>query len=493
MALRAKAAQSLIWTVLESAGLSVLSFVTLVVVARFVTPTELGIVTIALGIVQILALPVEIFFHDALVQGRDTDESSYNSAFTVSVLTACALVAGCWALRGPVSDLLGSPQAGLLLGVLSLSLIPLALSSSLVARSRRELAFKALATRSLAGRSVGAAAGIVCAVSGLGVWSLVVQQLAMTTCACALLWVLSPHRPRFTLRWSPARPMVRFGSSSLTNNVLLVAEPRAFAFLVAGALSPAAAGYLNLALRVVDMPRDVMAGAAGQLALPLLRQIDSDVAATRRAYTEAVSFTCLLGFPVFFGLAACAPEVVELVFGRRWLPSAPIVVVFALLTVVYFPKLYSGAVVTARGKPQALTPVLLVSLGTVVVGMLVVGHQSLALALAVWVARLVTSLPVEIAIAQRVGRLGVRDQFRGTTGPFLAASGMAGLVWLLGNGALDDTLVWLRLSLMVVSGALVYAVLVWFLDRAAVVRLAGFLSMMRQPGQHRDAEVVSDG
>lgn len=481
-ALRARAAQSLIWTVLESAGLTVLSFVTLVVVARFVTPTELGIVTIALGVVQILALP-EVFFHDALIQGEDTDESSYNSAFTVSVMVACTLVAGCWLLREPVSDALGSSQAGLLLGVLSLSLIPLALSSTLVARSRRELAFRALATRSLVGRLIGAVAGIGCAVGGLGVWALVVQQLAMTVSACVLLWALSPRRPRLTLRLSPVRSMARFGTSTLINNVLILAEPRTFAILVAGALSPAAAGYLNLALRIVDMPRDVIAGAAGQLALPLLRQIDSDVEATRRAYTEAVSFTCLLGFPVFFGLAACAPEVVELVFGPRWLPSAPIVVVFALLTVVYFPKLFSGAVIVARGRPQMLIPVLVVSLGTVIVGMLVVGYRSLALALAVWAARLATSLPIEVLIARRVGRLRLHDQVRGVTKPLISAAVMAGLVWLLGNLVLDALPMLGRLLAMVIFGASSYAVLVWLIDRAAARRLAGFLSMMRGPGR----------
>lgn len=479
MGLRAKAAQSLTWTVLESVGLTLLSFTTLVVVARFVTPTELGIVTIALGVVQLLALPVEIFFHDALVQGDDTDEASYNSAFTLSVLTAFALVAACWALREPLSTALGNPQAGLLLGVLSLSLIPLALSSTLVARSRRELAFKALATRSLAGRAIGAVAGIGCAIGGLGVWSLVVQQLAMTTSACVLLWVLSPHRPRITLHLSPARSTSRFGSSSLITNVLMMAEPRAFAILVAGTLSPATAGYLNLALRIVDMPRDVMSGAAGQLGLPLLRQIDSDVTAVRRAYTEAVSFACLIGFPIFFGLAATAPEVIELVFGARWLPAAPIVIVFALLTVVYFPKLFSGAVIVARGKPQAFIPVQVVSLGTVVLGMLIIGPETLALALAIWASRLATSLPIEIAVARRVGRLAVRDQFRGVTRPLVCATVMAGLVWTLGNVVLEAAPVPVRLAAMVAAGAVAYAALVWALDRAVARRLVGFVSMMR--------------
>ena len=59
---RPSAARSLVWTMLESGGLSGLSFVTLIALSHFLSPTEFGIVSLALSVVQILNIPVEMLF-----------------------------------------------------------------------------------------------------------------------------------------------------------------------------------------------------------------------------------------------------------------------------------------------------------------------------------------------------------------------------------------------------------------------------------------------
>ena len=44
---RPSAARSLVWTMLESGGLSGLSFVTLIALSHFLSPTEFGIVSLS--------------------------------------------------------------------------------------------------------------------------------------------------------------------------------------------------------------------------------------------------------------------------------------------------------------------------------------------------------------------------------------------------------------------------------------------------------------
>ncbi|MDR7038597.1 PST family polysaccharide transporter [Methylobacterium sp. BE186] len=489
MSLRLKAARSLVWTALESGGLSVLSFVTLVVVARLVTPAELGVFTVALGIIQILTLPVEMLFHDALVQRPDTGDEHYDSAFTASLILSLLLSGGCVLSSDAISWLFSEPDAGRVLSVMSLSLIASALGGTLMARQRREFAFRVLALRSLVGRLIGAGIGIIAALRGGGIWSLVAQQIAMAAFASGLLWYFAPHRPR--LRIVPRRlvEMMRFGSASLTNTALQMTEVRIFMLMVAAGLGPTAAGYINLAFRIVDMPRDVLAGAASQLALPLFRGIAQDRDALNGAYAEAVSFTCMLSFPIFLGLAACSPEVVELVFGVQWVPAVPYVTVFALLTIFYFPKLYGGELISALGSPQKFTPVLIVSVATIVIGMLSIGTWALWLAVAVWVLRLATSVPVQIALIRRCTGLPVREQLRGIGAPLTAALLMMALVRGLGWGPFADWTIAHRLAAMVLCGALLYTAALFALDHRALRRLIAFAHL----GRGRIAPAPSQG
>ncbi|MFK5598227.1 oligosaccharide flippase family protein [Methylobacterium sp. HMF5984] len=480
MSLRLTAARSLVWTILESGGLSVLSFITLVVVARIVTPAELGIFAAALSIVQLLTLFVEMLFHDALVQRPDTNQGHYDTAFTVSLIIAILLCTSSWMFSELVSNLLNLPRVGYILSILSIGLIFSAFGSTLVARQRREFSFKALALRSLIGRLLGSGVGITAAVMGAGIWSLVAQQLVMTGCASAILWFSTPMRPRLNIIPGRIRDMAGFGLTSLANILIMLSESRIFLLMVAYSLGPASAGFLNLAFRVVDMPRDVISGAASQLALPLFRNVSSDRTALTNAYVEAVSFTCAIGYPIFFGLAACAPEIIEIMFGLKWFQSINFTILFALLTVVHFPKLYASTILSALGKPQFLTPVLTVSLLTVFIGMLTIGTHALWIAALVWAIRLVTSKPIEIFLIKRASGITLRQQLQGAGAPFLAASIMAAIVWFSGQVLTEYFSPFPRLIMMSIVGVFVYIPILALLDLRIIKRLVRFAQMMNK-------------
>ena len=67
MSLKKVVAKALLWTSLESFALSGLSLISLVVFARYLSPSDFGTAALALAIVQMLGLPVEKLFHDALI------------------------------------------------------------------------------------------------------------------------------------------------------------------------------------------------------------------------------------------------------------------------------------------------------------------------------------------------------------------------------------------------------------------------------------------
>src|SRR5262245_9719912 len=120
---KGKASTSYIWALLESGGLSVLALVTLLILARLIGPTELGIAALALGIVQILTILVEMLLHDAIVQRRDLHDAHNDTAFWTSLGVGVALAAICALLAGPFARLMDEPSLQPILAVAGLSLI----------------------------------------------------------------------------------------------------------------------------------------------------------------------------------------------------------------------------------------------------------------------------------------------------------------------------------------------------------------------------------
>ena len=62
--------------------------------------------------------------------------------------------------------------------------------------------------------------GITMAVKGIGVWSLVVQQVSSSCFRNISLWFFNPWRPSFIFSFKPLREMFGFGSRLLASGLL---------------------------------------------------------------------------------------------------------------------------------------------------------------------------------------------------------------------------------------------------------------------------------
>jgi O-antigen/teichoic acid export membrane protein len=473
---RRRAARSLVWTIIESSGLSGVSLLALIVFAWLLSPVEMGVATIALGVVQLLTVPVQLLFQDALVRRPEIEEAHFDTAFSASLALGLSLALVGWACSNLLARFVGVAELAPTFWVMNLSLIPTGFGTVIAARQRRNLEFRSLALRSLIGRVVGAAIGIFVALCGGGIWSLVSQQVLMATCATAVLWVMAERRPRLRFSYRHFRDLIGFGLQSIFVTSADVACYRTYTLLVGAWLGPANAGYINIAFRAVDMLRGVISGAVVQLALPLFQRYQDAPDSLRRGYAEATGFTCLLTFPLFAGLAVCAPEGVALLFGGKWAPSVPYVALLGALALPFFARIYAAPAMAAVGKPQAALPGLFVNFFVIVVGMAAIGRASLAAAACVWSVRLVASTPVDAWMLRRVSGLDFRTQAGGILCPLLASLIMAVSILAERDFLLQGWQTGGRVAAMVSLGAVVYGLVMLVLDRSTVVRLVGFAS-----------------
>ena len=475
---RKTAARSLIWTSLESGGLSGLSFLTLIGLSHFLSPTEFGVASLALSVVQILNIPVEMLFHDALVQRRTVEDRHFDTAFTVSLGMGIAFAIGCWAGADLFARWVGEPLAAPVLRWMSLSLPASGLGSALIARLRRDMMFRPLALRSLGGRLIGAAAALILAIAGAGVWSLVAQQVLMVGLATGILWASAERWPRLRISRAAFADLFGFGLRATTVLGLFVAFQRIFILLVGYFLGSAAVGYLNMAFRTVDMLRDLLAGAVSQLLLPLFARLQDDRDGLYRTYNIAVEYTCAIAFPVFLGLLATAPELVPVLFGEIWRPAILYVQALAVAAIPFYCRMFSAPAMSALGRPHYALVSAVVGLGVMILGVLTIGHGSPTLALAVWVGRLLISTPVDVWMLRRASGMAAETQFRGIPRLLVIGGTMVAAVELarpwLEPFALPMTA---QLVLLVMIGAATYGAGMLVFNKRLSVGLTDFARM----------------
>jgi O-antigen/teichoic acid export membrane protein len=481
-----RSARSLLWALLESGGLALTSFVTLVVFARLLSPHDLGTAALALSFVQLLNLPVEVLFQDALVQRRDVRAHHFDTAFTVSLALGAGLCALCWLSAGPIGAVIGDPRAGTVLGYMSLSLPASGLASALVARHRRELRFRALAVRSLLGRLAGAFAAIALALLGAGVWAPVVQQVVSVALGAVLIWLATPgpERPRLGLGAAEFRELFAFGIGAVGANAFTMLIPRAFLLQIGVVLGTEAAGYANLAFRTVDTLRDLAVAAIWRVAFPVFSRAARTQRLLRWAFAGSIELTAAVAFPAFVGRAAIAPEVIAQVYGARWAPALPFVVVLCGLALVYLVRIYAWASLYALGRPLDMVPGQLVE-AAVVLAWPLLGPVTTSAAALAWALRAVLAVPADEWMLRRASGLSMWAQLRGMSAPTVASAGMAGAVLALGAAlpvALPGAV---RLALLVAGGGAAYAVLLPLVGCGLARRLWDLVSTALFPHRRR--------
>jgi PST family polysaccharide transporter len=475
MDLRKAAAKALAWTTLESAALSGLSLVSLLVLSRYLSPREFGVAAIALGIVQLMNVPVEVLFHDVLIRNDKATESHFNSAFSATLVLGLLLSGSCWLFADGLARKMGEPVLGTVLPWMSLSLIGMAFGSTLMADQRRKLHFRALALRSLVGRATAAIVAIAMAVRGYGVWALVAQQVLLVSLGSATLWIASEWRPKLRFQLSDIRELLGFGLHSTLSTFLGLAVQRVFLLLVGGYMGSYVVGCFSLVFRVTDMLRDLLAGAVSQLALPLFARVQNDRTRLAQVYTQALRLTFFATCPIFVLVACCAHDIVAVGFGQKWTQVEIYLSISALLSLPFFARLYTGPMFRAVGRAGLPNVALTLQVAYLSIAMMAFGRYAPVYAMAVWVARVLVCTPIDVWLLKRATGMTAMQQSAGTLHPLIAAAGMAVLVVAVGQEQLQTLPAMTRLFVEGVIGITSYVCLMLLMERTLTKQFFSFL------------------
>lgn len=471
---RERTAKSALWSLIENAGLALISMGTLVIYTHLLSTAEFGLFAVVLALCELLQIFATMFFHDALVQREDASELHFDTAFSFGLVLSCLLSVLC-VLAAPLFALaVSEPRAAGVLCAMSLCFPAAAVSATIVARQRRELSFRPLALRSLIGRFAGAAIGVALIVAGAGVWGLIAQQVLIQAVGSIILWASCEKAPRLRFAWREFKELAAFGLYSMGSLFLVFGVKRIFAVVTGIFLGVEVAGYLNLSFRAIDVFWSIAATAATQVALPTLASLQQDMPRLRRAFQFATSFVCVVLYACFIGIGVVAPEIVTLMFGEKWLPAAPYISALALLVLVQGPRVLVAPLLTALGRPRELLLSKAAELAFVLVALFATRVPSLSWAIGIWVARELLALPITTRLLKRGTGLGALDQLRGAAVPLAAASLMVAAVlsvrYLLPGSAGSLT----RLLVLVPVGAVTFLGVTFALDRELVRSLLAF-------------------
>ena len=172
---------------------------TMLILARLLSPSDFGLVAIAMTVVTIIEAAFELPLSQALVRLPEIKESYYNTAFTLSLLRGVLLCAVISLIAVPFANFYNHP--GLVPLILSLSIAPAArgLLNPRMAEFAKNMNFKYEFWFELIGKSVAFVVGITAALLTHSYWSIAFCTITAPVIIALQSYYLVPFRPKLTL------------------------------------------------------------------------------------------------------------------------------------------------------------------------------------------------------------------------------------------------------------------------------------------------------
>jgi O-antigen/teichoic acid export membrane protein len=334
-------------------AIQVFGFATSIVIARLLSPRQVGLAAEA-AVFGSLALVVADFgIAAAIVQRPELSEEDKSTAFWTSVLLGAGLTALGVGLSWPIALLYGQPRVQPLFAVLSFSFLLTAPGIVQGALLTRELRFRQLEVRTIIATAAGCATSIIVAALGFGPWAIVAQWLAVPAVSTMLLWRSSSWRPRWSFSQASLRAMAgfashTFGARSLNWGVLNMDN-----LLVGRFLGAASLGAYSLACSVALSPLNRVAVPITQVFFPAFSRMQSPQE-IGMAWLRALRMVALVAVPAMLGVIVVSRELVQALFGTRWLAAAPALQLLAPIGLMQALTALNSGILQSMGRSRTL-------------------------------------------------------------------------------------------------------------------------------------------
>ena len=405
---------------------SLLEFAATLVTARLLTPADFGLVGMVLAVVGFVDMFKDMGLATITVQREHLSREELNGLFwlTAAVGTGLALLTA--AAAPLISWGYGQPALTKITLVLSSCLLLSGLSVQHQALLRRELKFERLAVV----QSVGTLASVVTviggALMGLGVWALVLKQVAGPLASGVAAWL--------AMRWQPGRPprnaglreLLQMGRHVTGFQVANYVERNLDNVLIGRFAGAVPLGCYARAYDLLRLPLQQIADPAGTVAMPTLSRLISEPARYRDAYLRMARSVLLFTVPLTPFLVLCADWLIELAFGPQWLLAIPMFQWLGLSLLVKPLSFTLGWLLISQGRTRELWRWGVAATAMAVVAFAFGLHWgAIGVAAAYALLDLVVRTPLLFQLVGRRGPVSVRDLLGLLVQPWACAAAVA--------------------------------------------------------------------
>lgn len=352
--LKTQAISGILWSAIQKFGMSILSFISNIVLARLLSPDDFGCIGLLAIFIALSNALIYGGFLSALIQKKNADNTDFSTVFYWNLIVSFILYILLYLCAPAISKYYNLDLLCNVLRFQSLILIVNGLSAVQSTLLRKTFHFKKLAQINILSSVISIIVAIILAYQGFGVWSLVIQQIVYSFVNTVILWFTSNWRPSLQFSKKSFKELFSYGSFLLLSDLINSLCDNIQGLIIGRKFSTSTMGYYTQAKRLEEVPTQSISQLVAQVTFPIYAKIQDEREKLHYAVKSTLSLMNFINFPLMIILIVIARPLFILLYSEVWISSIPYFQILCIAGLVNCLQSVNYQVVSASGRSKAL-------------------------------------------------------------------------------------------------------------------------------------------
>jgi len=321
--LKKKVAHGMFWKLMELAGAQGIQFVVALLLARLMTPSEYGTISLIMIFITIANTFVQSGFATALIQRQEVKEEDYSAVLRICLVLSFAAYAALFFAAPFISDCYKTPVLVPLLRGMGIVLFPGAVISIQTAYVSRNMNFKKLFQSTIFAVIVSGIVSVSMAWQGYGVWAMAMQQIIYYFALMAGLFLTVSWRPGKASGFQKIRELYSFGWKIMVSGLIDTVWQNVYGLIIGKRYSQADLGGYNRGEQFPKIIASNFSSAIQSVLLPAYSKNQDDAVRLKSMMKRSIKLSAFVIFPMMAGLIAAAYPLIRALLTDKWLFCVP--------------------------------------------------------------------------------------------------------------------------------------------------------------------------
>ena len=350
-----------------------ISFIITVFLATLLSPRDFGLVGIVVLYTGFLDVFSSIGLGSAVVQSKTIDQNQLSTIYWVNLIGGVVANIIMILAAYPISWFYKEPELIYIIVCMSFNFTVGSLYSIQKRILEKELNFRIIGYLSIITTLLSGVFGIISAVLGLGLWSLVIQINSQYLLYMVGYYRLNVWKPARSFNLNGCKDQFTFGLNMLGSQVFYYIQRNIDYFLVSKLLGTVIFGYYTLAYRIMYFPIRQFAHVFTNVLFPVFSKVQDDIDMIKSGYLRTIRLISLISFPAMLMLSLFSEEIITILFGTKWIQTAYILKIIGfggaiqsigIIDKIVFPAINRPKIIFKLGIINCLITTLSIFIGT---------------------------------------------------------------------------------------------------------------------------------